>query len=311
MRQWMRLQVLSGMGISGLIHVILLLSLALVLLPGLQEQTELETIVTAEEVLDEADFEELEPLKLDVLSEVNDLHGLTSPPPGPLPPNLLPGNVSLEGLDPGTFGGTGLGNGPGLAILEQAASYGGKSGPIQITLVWQGATDLDLHVVAPSGEKIYFAHPSSRCGGELDVDMNNGSGRQNSLAPVENIVWTDTVVPRTGKYMIYVHHYALRGTRERQVPFRVAIKVEDRVAVHDGVARAGEGPAHLVNFHYKSTQTVPVTIDPERQAASRLRLARQMLERNQVVGRERLEELIREFPDTSAANTARGLLQAN
>jgi uncharacterized protein YfaP (DUF2135 family) len=47
--------------------------------------------------------------------------------------------------------------------------------------------DLDLHVVEPSGEEISFSHRKSASGGELDVDMNAGSQRNDK--PVENIYW--------------------------------------------------------------------------------------------------------------------------
>ena len=39
--------------------------------------------------------------------------------------------------------------------------------------MWQADTDLDLHCVPPSGERIFFSHQRSNCGGVLDIDMTN------------------------------------------------------------------------------------------------------------------------------------------
>ena len=48
-------------------------------------------------------------------------------------------------------------------------------------------SDVDLHVVEPSGEELYYAHPVSATGGQLDVDSNAGCGIDGRQ--IENIRW--------------------------------------------------------------------------------------------------------------------------
>lgn len=59
-----------------------------------------------------------------------------------------------------------------LETQRRVREAGGKEGEIQISLSWNNRNDLDLHVVDPKGEEIYFRHKKSNSGGELDVDMN-------------------------------------------------------------------------------------------------------------------------------------------
>ena len=63
----------------------------------------------------------------------------------------------------------------------------GTSGDVQISVSWDAPSDVDLHVVEPSGEELYYGHSTSATGGQLDVDSNPDcaiDGRQ-----IENIRW--------------------------------------------------------------------------------------------------------------------------
>ncbi len=76
------------------------------------------------------------------------------------------------------------------------------TGDVQVTLNWpQTGVDLDLHVVDPSGNEIYYGNPSSPTGGQLDWDNQEGGGTP------ENIFWTGGGAPK-GTYKVSVVYYA-------------------------------------------------------------------------------------------------------
>lgn len=80
---------------------------------------------------------------------------------------------------------------------------------ITIRLDWSkhsGNTDIDLHVIDPFNEEIYFGHMTSASGGYLDRDDTVGPGP-------EHIRWSDAPV---GTYKIYVHYYP-NGAEDRSV----------------------------------------------------------------------------------------------
>lgn len=110
-----------------------------------------------------------------------------------------------------------------------------NSGELHASLIWNDIADLDLHVVCPSGEHMYFGHKESRCGGWLDVDMN---ASKVSLEPIENIFWASSP---SGVYKIYVHNFNNRTDPKtvfidpkRKVPFRVRLKRNDKIEWFDG-----------------------------------------------------------------------------
>lgn len=78
------------------------------------------------------------------------------------------------------------------------------TGDVKVTLSFDRDVDVDLHVVEPSGEDVYFGNTTSETGGELDLDSNAGcsiDGVNN-----ENIFWADGSAP-SGTYTVRVDYY--------------------------------------------------------------------------------------------------------
>ena len=84
-------------------------------------------------------------------------------------------------------------------------AQGAKRGEVQVSLHWANKNDLDLHVITPQNEEIYYRHPQSKCGGKLDLDMNRTYESATNKA-VENIFWPEGKA-QPGLYKVYVHHF--------------------------------------------------------------------------------------------------------
>ena len=79
------------------------------------------------------------------------------------------------------------------------------TGDVQVTLTWDADSDVDLHVVEPGGDEIYWGNPSSTSGGTLDLD-SNAACRLDGVRN-ENITWPAGAAPR-GTYTVRVNYWA-------------------------------------------------------------------------------------------------------
>lgn len=95
------------------------------------------------------------------------------------------------------------------SFKEKVKAAGGKvEGVLRCSLHWFNYDDLDIHVVEPNSYTIYYGRKASPTSGELDIDMNAGSGK--SRDAVENIIWTDSNRMREGIYELRVNNFAKR-----------------------------------------------------------------------------------------------------
>ena len=113
-------------------------------------------------------------------------------------------------------------------------------GDVKVTLSFDRLHDLDLHVIEPSGDQIFYQRPGSTTGGQLDLD--SGANCQPSAYNSENVFWPPGGAP-PGEYRVSVQNYQQCSPGE--IKFTVRIAYDDVVRTYDGSfpdGSAGEAP---------------------------------------------------------------------
>jgi len=98
------------------------------------------------------------------------------------------------------------------------------SGDVQVSVAWNTAADVDLHVVDPAGEEIYWGSRTSASGGELDLDSNAGCGGDQPRN--ENTVWPVNRAP-TGTYVVRLDYWDACGAELTDYVVTVWVKGHD------------------------------------------------------------------------------------
>lgn len=115
-----------------------------------------------------------------------------------------------------------VGGGPvGNALMQSVNLIRVGSGDVQVSVVWDAPTDVDLHVTDPSGEEIYFGNTSSASGGTLDLDSNAACAIDN--VNNENIVWPTGTAP-SGTYDVNLVYWS--ACSQPQTNYTVTIAVQ-------------------------------------------------------------------------------------
>ena len=79
------------------------------------------------------------------------------------------------------------------------------TGEVQVSISWDSPTDVDLHVVDPDGDEIYYGSRTTDEGGELDLDSNAGCSMDEKRN--ENITWPEGSAKR-GTYIVRVDYWS-------------------------------------------------------------------------------------------------------
>lgn len=95
------------------------------------------------------------------------------------------------------------------------------TGDVQVSVSWDAESDVDLHLVEPGGEEIYYGNDVSATGGTLDLDSNAAcsiDGKKN-----ENITWPSSTPPR-GTYTVRVDYWDSCGVSATNYVVTVRVK---------------------------------------------------------------------------------------
>jgi hypothetical protein len=99
------------------------------------------------------------------------------------------------------------------------------AGDVQVSVAWDAPTDVDLHVVDPAQEEIYFANLTSASGGTLDLDSNAACSIDNINN--ENVTWPVGGAP-SGSYSVSLVYWS--ACTQPQTNYTVTIFVRGQAA---------------------------------------------------------------------------------
>lgn len=117
----------------------------------------------------------------------------------------------------------------GTALRLRAGVIRVGSGELQVSLAFRPSQDLDLHLVEPTGEEIYYANRTSSSGGELDLDSNAACRLDHKNN--ENITYQRGSPPR-GEYIVRVDFWA--SCDGGGATYRVVVAVRGEVQMYRG-----------------------------------------------------------------------------
>lgn len=163
--------------------------------------------------------------------------------------------------------------GPFERFPARVASVG--TGDVQVTLSWNTDSDVDLHVVDPSGEEVYWGNRRAASGGELDLDSNAACAIDRGRN--ENITWPVGRAPR-GRYTVRVDYWDSCGVG--RTDYNVRVNSGGSVQIFSGTftgsgdqGSAGSGRLITV-FERTAGPTVTVIPTPPGRAGNEPRKAR-------------------------------------
>jgi len=89
---------------------------------------------------------------------------------------------------------------------------------LRVVLSWDSDnSDLDLHVVSPDGEHVFYGNRVGKNGGALDVDVTTGFGPEIFASPS----------PPAGVYHVYVNYYGRGSDKQPLTMAQVAIVTQE------------------------------------------------------------------------------------
>jgi hypothetical protein len=133
------------------------------------------------------------------------------------------------------------------SVNDKWENEAGK-GDVRFRLDWDRSVDLDLHVIPPKGEEVWYGNKKPPSGGELDIDNGVYCDTYVPGKP-ENIYWPEGKAPR-GEYKVHVVYYK-ECTDKGPVSFTVRRWVDNILAeTKSGTLNAVDDTAEVFAFTY-------------------------------------------------------------
>lgn len=148
-------------------------------------------------------------------------------------------------------------------IRDRVKKAGGMYDGVDIraSLIWNNTNDLDLHVITPGGEHIYYGAKQASCGGWLDVDMNV---RGETTKPVENVRWAKGAAP-AGRYKVFVRNFAFHGGAGPAL-FKLELEVGGKVKHFEHVIGKDGVTGEASDIVVAEFDFDPAAVEPEKKA---------------------------------------------
>jgi hypothetical protein len=110
------------------------------------------------------------------------------------------------------------------------------TGDVQVSVSWTEDSDVDLHVIDPSGEEIFYGHRVAQSGGELDLDSNPACRLDNKRN--ENVTFPAGRAPH-GEYIVLVDYWSNCDVAETN--YLVTVNIGGRLYTTKRDKLTGEG----------------------------------------------------------------------
>jgi hypothetical protein len=111
----------------------------------------------------------------------------------------------------------------GAPVRERVGVLTVGTGQVQVSVSWDANSDLDLHVLDPNSDEVYYQQPVVDSGGELDLDSNAECTIDHKRN--ENITWPSAP---PGPYLVRVDHWSNCGVERTR--YVVTVRVDGQPA---------------------------------------------------------------------------------
>ncbi len=124
-----------------------------------------------------------------------------------------------------------------------------ESGPLRITLYWSERTDIDLHILTPTGEKLWYRNRNTNDGGEFASDSCIGGTCIPGSAVLETAHWANE--PTRGYYEVWATNYA----GEMAVSAKFEILIDGVISSYTTTVPAARGAeSQSIRIRYPSVE---------------------------------------------------------